>query len=163
MNQKTHFKKIRGAAIADQLVWIILTVAVLGFIISLVPQAKYMLNVSAFQSDVSTISSATYNWKKRRPNYAKVSIQKLCSDNYLSNSICGDSNDGKSTNPFGGDWTVTPNANPGLYNITATLPNDTNHINELADTMAPATRSNCSESDSCDTLTKTTNSITMTF
>lgn len=160
---KTYKSKQRGASTVDILIYAVLLIALIGFVVSQVPSIRFSMNVSAFQSDTSTISNAVYNWKKRRPNYSDVSLEKLCTDNYLNESICGSSNDGKSTNPFGGDWTVKANSNPGLYDITGTLPNDTDHVNELADTMAPVTRSNCSEAEGCETLTKTTNSITMTF
>ncbi|WP_225874367.1 hypothetical protein [Vibrio algicola] len=156
-------KKARGASSVDILIYATLLIGLIAFVISKVPTINYMFNVSAFQSDVSSISEATYRWKKRRPNYSSVSLETLCQDRYLENSICGDANDGKSTNSFGGDWTVSPNTNSGLYDITATMPNDTDRINELADTMAPTTRGGCSEAEGCATLVKSANSITMTF
>lgn len=160
---KMYKYKQRGASGVDILIYLVLLVAIISYVIAKVPEMRFSSNVSSFQSDTSTISNAAFKWKKRRPNYASISLDKLCTDNYLSESICGSSNDGKSTNPFGGDWTLTANSNPGLYDITATFPNDTDHINEIADTMASATRAQCSESEGCSTLTKTANSITMTF
>ena len=155
--------KQRGAASADMLIWATLIIAALVFVVSGVPKIRYALNVSALQSDISTISDATYRWKKMRPNYTGVSINKLCTQNYLSTSICGDTGDALSTNPFGGDWTVAPNANKGLYDITFTVPNDPDRMFDLADTVAPMTRSQCTEADKCTTLTKTADAIKMTF
>lgn len=160
---KMNKSKQRGASTVDILIYAVILIALVGFAVSQVPNIRFSTSVSAFQADTSSISNAAYNWKKRRPNYASISLAKLCADNYLNESICGSSNDGKSTNPFGGDWTLAANPNPGLYDITATFPDDADRINELADTMAPITRANCAEADGCSTLTKTTNSITMTF
>ena len=156
--------KQRGAATADILIWATLIIGALIFTISKVPDIRYAMHVSALQSDISTISDATYRWKKMRPNYDGVTVAKLCSDHYLSKSICGNSGDAKSTNPFGGDWTVKANTNKGLYDVSFTFPNDTERANELADTVAPMTRGQCPEANGCVTLpNKTATSITMTF
>lgn len=153
----------RGAASLDMIIWAALIIGALIFVISKVPDIRYALRVSAFQSDISTISDAAYRWKKMRPNYTGVNIGTLCTDKYLPESICGTTNNGVATNQFGGNWTVTANTNPGLYNIEATIPSDPTRMNDLADTMAPATRGNCTQAAGCSTITATGTKLTMTF
>jgi hypothetical protein len=156
-------KRQHGASTTDMLIWASLIIIALIFIISKVPDIRYALRVSGFQTDISTISDATYRWKKARPNYTGVSIGILCTQGYLNESICGTANNAVATNQFGGNWTVAANSNPGLYNIVATIPNDPTRMTDLADTMAPATRSNCAQSTSCSTITATGTALTMTF
>jgi hypothetical protein len=153
----------RGASTTDILIWASLIIIALIFLISKVPDIRYAMRVSGFQTDVSTISDAAYRWKKARPNYTGVSIGILCTQGYLNESICGTANNGVATNQFGGNWTVAANSNPGLYNIVATIPNDPTRMTDLADTMAPATRSNCAQSTGCSTITATGTTLTMTF
>lgn len=152
----------RGASTTDILIWSALIIMALIFVISKVPDIRYAMQVAAFQSDAATISDATYRWKKMRPNYTGVSIGILCTDKMLPESICGTSNNAVSTNQFGGNWTVTANSNPGLYNISATVPNDPTRMNDLANTMAPGTRGNCTTSTGCSTLTVAGTTLTMT-
>lgn len=153
----------RGASTTDIIIWSALIIIALIFTISKVPDIRYAMRVSGFQSDVSTISDAAYRWKKMRPNYTGVSIGVLCTDKYLPTSICGTTNNGVASNQFGGNWTVAANSNPGLYNIVATIPNDPTRMNDLADTMAPATRGNCTQASGCTTITATGTTLTMTF
>nr|WP_012219815.1 hypothetical protein [Vibrio sp. 23023]ABX77003.1 Hypothetical protein BMSA_0053 [Vibrio sp. 23023] len=159
----TRKKYLRGAASIDTLITAGFIAAVVLFVLSLSPKVIYEYHVAKFTADTSTISNAAERWKSLRPNFDGVTMSKLCTDNYLDASICGSTKDGKSTNPFGGDWTIAANTNKGLYDITGTLPNDTDHLNELADKMAPTTRAHCVDATSCATLKKSTNSITMTF
>lgn len=153
----------RGASTTDIIIWSALIIIALIFTISKVPDIRYAMRVSAFQADVATISDAAYRWKKMRPNYTGVTIGALCTDKYLPESICGSAGNGVAANQFGGNWTVTANTNPGLYNIAATIPNDPTRINDLADTMAPGTRGNCTHATGCSTITSTGTTITMTF
>lgn len=153
----------RGASTTDMIIWAALIIGALIFVISKVPDIRYAMQVAAFQSDVSTISDATYRWKKMRPNYTGVSIGTLCTDKYLPESICGTTNNAVATNQFGGNWTVAANSNPGLYNIVATIPSDPTRMNDLADTMAPTTRGNCTKASGCSTITATGTTLTMTF
>ncbi|AZQ13268.1 hypothetical protein [Shewanella khirikhana] len=153
----------RGASTTDMIIWAALIIGALIFTISKVPDIRYALRVAAFQADTATIGDAAYRWKKMRPNYTGISIGVLCTDKYLPETICGTSNNGVATNQFGGNWTVAVNANPGLYNIVATIPNDPTRMNDLADTMASATRGNCTKASGCSTITATGTTLTMTF
>ncbi|WP_345842856.1 hypothetical protein [Shewanella algae] len=155
--------KQRGAMTTEAM--IILGAIVLAVVIIMLkrPDIVYLMDQSRFSSQASEIADAGLRWKKMRPNYSGVTIAKLCTDKYLPTTVCGTTNDGKKTNPFGGDWTVDPNTNPALLDVTATIPNDPERINDLADYMAPVTRSRCPESAGCATLTKSGTSIKMTF
>ena len=160
----TKTKQI-GSSSIDLLIYATVIIAILIFIVLKVPDIRNALLISQFQSDASTISSAVYRWKKARSNYSSVTLTKICNQNIIpkGGTICGKDNDGKKTNPFGGDWTVTPNTNPGLYDVSATLPNNPETLDELADAMAPTTRGTCQEATGCATLTASGTTITMTY
>lgn len=161
---KNHYKRTqKGAMTVDGLLITGFIIIALIYIISKGPTLAYKWNKIQFTTDVSDIINATRDWKKARPNFEGVTLQKLCTITDLSDSICGLSGDGKSTNSFGGDWSVSVNASKGMFDIKATLPNDTDRIADIADTMAPSTRSGCIEADGCSTLTTSTSSVTMTF
>ena len=155
--------KQRGASTTDVLIAGAVIIAALIFLVSKVPDIRYAQKLSAFQADAATISEAAYKWKKMRPNYSGVNMGVLCSSTrkLLPESICGTSNNGVASNQFGGNWTIVANTNPGLYNITATIPNDADRIDDIADTMAPTTRSRCSQAQGCGTLTVAGTTITM--
>ena len=156
--------KQRGAAIMDNLISVGFVALALVFIMGQVPSMQYQWNKIQFQTQTSDIVRSVAAWKKARPNYDGITIKKVCDDGELSHSICGTSNDGKATNPFGGDWAVTVNSgSKGLYDVTGTLPSDPDRVISLANTMAPATRGGCIEATGCSTLSMTGNSITMTY
>ncbi|MBO1272885.1 hypothetical protein J3L11_14655 [Shewanella sp. 4t3-1-2LB] len=161
--RKVNTHRQRGASTTDLLIWASIVIIALIFVISKVPDIRYASNLSKFQSDASAISDGAYRWKKMRPNYTGISINILCTEKYIPESICGSSNNGVSTNSFGGNWTVTANSNPGLFNIGATIPNDPGRMNDIADTMAPATRGNCTAASGCSTITAAGTSLTMTY
>ncbi|MCS4309513.1 hypothetical protein M2404_003885 [Rheinheimera pacifica] len=163
VNGRTAYRQA-GAAITDKLVWIILAVAALAFIAAQVPGLYYKFQLSAFQSDSQKIVSAAKAWKKMRPNFTGVSMAVLCAPGGdLSESICGAANNGVATNQFGGNWTVTANTNPGLLDVTATVPNDPDRIADIADTIAPSTRGQCAAAAGCSTLTTTGTSVRATY
>ena len=153
----------RGAMSVDAMLISGFAMVALIFIISQGPTLAYKWNKIQFSTDVSNIISATRDWKKRRPNYEGVSLEKICVVTDLSDSICGLSGDGKSTNSFGGDWTVSVNASKGLFDIVATLPNDTDRLADIADTMAPSTREGCIEAAGCSTISTGSDRVTMSF
>ena len=153
----------RGAMTVDVMLVSGFIILALIYIISKGPTIAYAWNKIMFTTDVSSIISSTRDWKKSRPNFDGVSLQKICDITDLSESICGTTGDGKSTNSFGGDWTVTVNASKGLFDITSTLPNDTDRIADIADTMASSTRGGCIEAAGCDTIKTSANAVTMTF
>ncbi|OCH46967.1 hypothetical protein A6E02_19720 [Aliivibrio fischeri] len=161
---KHHYKRTqKGAMTVDGLLITGFIIIALIYIISKGPTLAYKWNKIQFTTDVSDIINATRDWKKARPNFDGVSLKKICDITDLSDSICGRSGDGKSTNSFGGDWSVSVNSSKGLFDIKATLPNDTDRIADIADTMAPSTRSGCIEADGCSTISTSTSSVTMTF
>ncbi|MGR5307700.1 hypothetical protein [Vibrio mediterranei] len=160
----TMKNKQRGAAIMDNLIASSFIALAIIFVISQAPKLMYQWNKIQFQTQAADIVAATQSWKKLRPNFDGVTITKVCQDGQLSKNVCGSSNDGVATNPFGGNWTVVVDtASKGLFKITGTLPSDADRVSSLADTMAPTTRSACIEASGCSTLSTTANSITMTY
>ena len=157
--------KQRGSSTMDLLIYSAVIISLILFVVTKVPDIVSGLRISSFQSDASTISNAAYRWKKGRSNYATVSLTKICNQDILpkGGSICGAANTGVGTNPYGGNWTVTANSNPGLYNVSATLPNDADTLGELSDAMAPVTRGACQEATGCSTLIAAGTTITMTY
>jgi len=157
--------KQRGAVTTDVLIGAAFIIGVLVLSLMLYPRITGAKNISSFQADAATIASATERWKKARSNYTGASISVLCTQNILTKggTICGSANNGVGTNSFGGDWTVAPAANAGLYVVTGTLPNDPDVILELADAMAPTSRGNCQSATGCSTITTTGTSVSMTY
>ncbi|MGR5298430.1 hypothetical protein ACPV5U_23410 [Vibrio mediterranei] len=156
-------RKQRGAISLDALLVIGLVMLALVFVISQAPKMVYAWNKFQYGQQAASLEKYTRDWLRGRSNFTGVTIAKVCASTDLDRKICGPKNDGKSTNPFGGDWSVAPNKNPGLFDITGTLPNDTNRIIDIADTMAPSTRGNCQESTGCSTLKTTATGLTMTY
>jgi hypothetical protein len=157
--------KQRGASTVDVMIAAGFVIGALVFTISIYPRIVNSANISQFQVDAAVISSAAERWKKARSNYTGVSMAVLCAQNILTKngSICGSTNTGANTNAFGGSWTLAPAANPGLYTVTGTLPNDPDVIAELADAMAPTTRGNCQSATGCNTLSTTATGVSMTY
>lgn len=154
----------KGAAIMDNLIAVGFVGLALIFVLSQAPKMKYQWNKLQFQLETAEIVNATNSWKKARPNFDGVTINKVCADGELGINICGTKNDGVSTNPFGGNWTVAPNAaSKGLFDVTGTLPDDADHVASLSDTMASSTRGNCIEATNCATISVVDNAIKMTF
>jgi len=163
-NRTSKSRKHRGAANVDMMLAAGFMVGILVLTVLIYPRISAAKNIGSFQVDEASIASATERWKKARSNYTGVSISVLCAQNILpkGGTICGSTNTGANTNPFGGNWTVAAAKNPGLYTITGTLPNDPNVIAELADAMAPITRANCQSATSCSTIAVTATSLAMT-
>lgn len=158
--------KQRGALSAELAMVVVIVVLALIFIVSQAPNIMYKINEMRFVSQTNEIAQETLLWKKARPNYEGVTIAKVCADGSLNKNICGASNDGKATNPFGGDWSIAANTrSKGLFDITATVPDatDAERIPSMAGSVAPSTRGNCAEATGCPTLTTTANSLKMTF
>ncbi|MGG6325173.1 type II secretion system protein [Vibrio cholerae] len=156
-------KKSGGFTLIETLIVVVFFAALLLFTISQSPQLKFMYNSFIFQWQHSDVVTAVERWKKGRSNYGGVTINKVCLDGALSPKLCGSANDGKGTNQFGGDWTVKANASSkGLFDVTATIPADSDRLPNLADTLAPSTRGGCTEASGCSTITTTANSITTT-
>lgn len=156
--------KQRGALSAELAMVLGVVVIALIFMVSQAPNFRYKINETRFLSQANDIAQETVAWKKARPNFEGVTITKVCQEGSLSKSICGASNDGTATNPFGGNWSITANAgSKGLFDVTATLPEDAHRIPSLANSIASSTRANCNEADGCSTVTTTASAITMTY
>ncbi|EGU42413.1 hypothetical protein, partial [Vibrio scophthalmi] len=156
--------KQRGALSAELAMVIGVVVIALIFMVSQAPNFRYKINEARFLSQANEIAQETNAWKKARPNFEGVTITKVCEEGGLNKSLCGSSNDGRATNPFGGDWSISANTgSKGLFDVTATLPEDAHRIPSLANSIASSTRANCNEADGCDTLATTATSIKMTY
>ena len=167
-NQKTKTvfnNKQCGASTVDVMIAAGFIIGAILLTVMMVPKIQDAMTISSFQRDASTIQSGVLRWKKARSNYTGVSLTEICNQNILTKggTICGTGNDCQATNPFGGNWTVTANSNPGLFDIEATLPNNPDSMLEVADTMAPITRGNCQSATPCATLKATGTTLTMTF
>ncbi|GIU51290.1 hypothetical protein TUM4438_40390 [Shewanella sairae] len=165
-NRNTTFtNKQRGASTVDVMIAAGFIIGAILLTVMIVPKVQDAMTISSFQRDASTIQSSVLRWKKARSNYTGVTLSEICNQNILTKggTICGTSNNGQATNPFGGNWTVRANSNPGLFDIVATLPNNPDSIAEVADTMAPITRGNCQSASGCATLQATGTTLTMTF
>ncbi len=156
--------KQRGASTVDVMIAAAFIIGALVLTIMIYPRIVSAKNLAQFQVDESTITSAVERWKKARSNFTGVSVPILCEQNILTKggTICGTNNDGANTNSYGGDWEVTAASNPGLFVVSATLPNDPDVIAELADAMAPTTRQNCQSATDCDTISTTATGLSMT-
>ncbi|HFQ5086707.1 TPA: hypothetical protein ACGUVT_004320 [Vibrio vulnificus] len=165
LNQARQYKQ-RGALSAELAMVAVVVVLALIFIVSQAPNLLFKINEMRFLSQANEIAQETLLWKKGRPNFDGVTITKVCQEGALSKSICGTTNDGKNTNPFGGDWSITVNTrSKGLFDVLATVPDakDALRIPSLANSVAPSTRGNCTEASGCTTLVTTANSLKMTY
>nr|AKN37821.1 hypothetical protein [Aliivibrio fischeri] len=157
---KSKYRKQQGALSVEAMMVIGGVIVALMFIMTKIPVIMYKINVSKFTSQAAEIVQETQG----RPNLAKLTIPILCKRNALSENICGEADNGIGTNPFGGDWILKGNSSSvALIDITATMPNDADHVLDLADLMAPTTRAGCSEADGCSTIKTTSTSIIMTY
>ncbi|QDF68716.1 hypothetical protein FJQ87_18605 (plasmid) [Shewanella sp. SNU WT4] len=165
-NTKNVFtNKQCGASTMDVMIAAAFMIGAIMMTVMIVPKVQDAYAISNFQRDASTIQSAVHRWKKARSNYTGVTLTEICNQNILTKggTICGKTNNGLATNPFGGNWTVKANNNPGLFDIVATLPNNPDSMAEVADTMAPITRGNCQSATGCATLQASGTTLTMTF
>ncbi|EGR2026332.1 hypothetical protein DYB89_14730 [Vibrio cholerae] len=157
-------KKQRGALSAEFLGYLVGIIAILIFVASQSPKIWDKAREIHFTWQANQIAQAVPNWKKGRTGFTGVSIAKVCASGELGKSVCGDSGDGKGTNIYGGDWDIRVNSgSSGLFDIVATIPQDTHKIASLADSVASSTRGDCTEASGCSSISKGTNSITMTY
>lgn len=159
-----NFKKQRGAVSAEMIGVLAVIIAGLIFVASQFPKIWDAGREMHFTWQANQIAQAVPKWKKGRTGYVSVTIGKVCTDGDLPESVCGAANDGKGTNIYGGDWSVTVNSSSnGLFDVIGTIPRDTDKIASLADALAPSTRDSCTEASGCASLKTGTNSITMTY
>ncbi|KLV03496.1 hypothetical protein ABT56_18850 [Photobacterium aquae] len=145
--------KQRGAMLMDNMIAVGFISMLLIGIVAAIPTITHKLNVSNFQKQATDISTAAVQWKKARPNFTGLSMDELCKYELISKSHCSGASAVSGSNPFGGDWTLTPTQ--GTFTLTATLPNltgETGRQLDLADTMAPMTKGQCASSTGCSTI-----------
>lgn len=152
-----------GAAVTDKLLWLAVAVLALMVVLANWGSIQYQYRKIMTTLHVGKIVAAAGDWKKTKANYTGLTLTALCTDNYLSESICGTAGNGVASNLFGGNYTVVPNTNPGLINIAVTMPNDADRVNDMADTLASGTRGECTSRTGCATLVVAATTITGTY
>lgn len=152
-----------GAAVTDKLLWIGVVVMALLVVLMFWSDINYQYRKVMTTMHVGKIVSAAQAWKKTRANYSGLTLTVLCTDRYLSESVCGAGGNGVAANMFGGNYTAVPNTNPGLINVAVTMPNDADRVNDMADTLASGTRGECTSRTGCATLTLAATTITGTY
>lgn len=157
-------KKQRGALSAESIGYLVLITVLLIFVGQQSPKVWDYARQVSFSWQANEIAQAVPKWKKGRTGYDTVTIAKVCSSGELGKSVCGESGDGKGTNIYGGDWSVKVNASSsGLFDVVGTIPQDSDKIPALADSIAPSTRAGCTEASGCSSISTASNSITMTY
>ena len=162
--KNSHSKKNQGGFTLIEMAVVVGIVAVIGAAgLYALPKIMFTNSLTSLQQEVAEFGTAAYRAKKRAPNYRLVNTQKVCAYKYVEEKYCG-ATPGVGVNSFGGDIKVDPNpTNPGLRNVTVTIPNDLERISEIADTLAGQSRNACQMADGCSTLTVAGNKITVTL
>ena len=160
----TNKKNQRGLTIIESgIVLLVIALFILGTVKG-APELFFMLKKSELKTEVVEIRNAAQAWKGMKPTFTGIAIPTLCSTTRkaLNENTCGSSSDGKTANPFGGDYTLAVGANKSqvVLDITAV---DADRIDELADELAPLTADRCVAFDGCATISVTGSSIAMTF
>lgn len=161
-NQKLFRNKQRGASLENFIFWMIAAALILAVIVGLYIKATNGARNMTVKSDVGVIIAGAGQWGGN--NKTGISMTKLCEtgSRYLTNEICGASNNGTNANPFGGNYTVAVDpSNPSRVRIGITGI-DANYINVIANDLAPLSFDNCRLADGCATLTKTGDTVTLT-
>ena len=123
----------------------------------------------AWSKQASTVSAVTQikagAEKVKSVNHSGTSMTKVCATgrNAVSSTYCGDSRDGKGTNEYGGDYTLTGNTS-NLQQVKIGITNvDSQYIDDLADTLSKISAGNCNSAASCSSVTVSGTTITVTM
>ncbi|WP_199438639.1 prepilin-type N-terminal cleavage/methylation domain-containing protein [Vibrio owensii] len=160
--QVVSLKKQAGLTLIEMAIVIVMAMIVILGGMKIVPEIQFSLNSSKLTQDINEIRTASLNWKASRPSFDGVAMSQICGSGrvLLAKSICGVSNDGTATAPWGGDYTVTANAgDKSILEISVDgLPN--HRIFDLGDTLAALTRDRCTSVTGCASATVSGESIT---
>lgn len=158
--------KSKGITLIDFMLSAVGILIVIGIIASIYPKATHMVDMFRLGSDVSDIQKAAKSWKGQRTNYTGISIAELCTSRYLSATICGDSDDATSANPWGGNYTVAANTNTSMIDVAITSI-DSDYGQQVIDNLAPRTADECSSAGTngadCDTIALSGTTATLTL
>lgn len=156
-------KRQQGLSLIDFIMYLILAVFVFLGIVKL-----YNLGV-AWSKQTNTVSAVVQikagAEKVKSVNHSDAAMSKVCSTgrNAVSSTICGDSRDGKGTNEYGGDYTLTGNTS-NLQQVIIGITNvDTQYIDDLADTLAKMSAGNCNSAASCSSVSVSGSTILVTM
>ncbi len=155
--------KQRGAAMTDQALALGVVVLSILVVLALWSPIQFAYRKIVTTMHVGEIVKQANEWKKLKPTFDNLTIGTLCAESYLNETICGPAGNAVGTNPFGGNYTVGPNANPGLLNVSMTMPQDGTRVTDIADSLASGTRSRCTSRNGCATLNVAGTTITGTY
>ncbi|MDN2483972.1 hypothetical protein [Vibrio agarivorans] len=156
-------KKQRGAmSLIDMGLMVVFLIGGIMLVMRLVPSIQHSMNMMSLNSQVSDIRQGALSWKGQRTNFAGINLTTLCSDNYVTDTVCGTTGDGAAANPWGGNITVTDNSNQSLIDVTFSSL-DPNRVNQIADSLASSTADACASRDNCDTISVSTDSVVVTL
>ncbi len=155
-------KKQGGWALTDNIAGVMITLAMLTAVAMAIPEGLHMYDMFKVKGAVNDFNKASVNWKGVRSNYAGIDEGDLCTDNYLNPTVCGPANDAASTNPWGGNYTVTANANSSHIDVAITGIEAT-RVNQVADSLASITYQQCAQSDGCATIDVSGTTVTLTL
>ncbi|MFA0053619.1 MULTISPECIES: hypothetical protein [Vibrio] len=162
MKKNISHKKQGGFTLPDLALWVVLASALVLGVIQIYASVSGMLKEYQVTQAVSSLKGAAENVKII--NHTGLTIAKVCDEkrNAAPKSICGQSRDGKSTNPYGGDYQLAPNSNLSLVDVTVTGI-DTQYIDSLADKLANMSAGNCAGFTGCSSIKLSGNDITVTL
>lgn len=127
------------------------------------PKLWFSYQKFVLEKQVSSIIEATRGFKGLSPTYDGASMSTFCSSTrkLLDGAECGAANDGKTSNPWGGDYVVSVGANKSRFTLQVTnIPAE--RIDEVADLLAPNTV-NCLKASGCTDVAATSSSVTLTL
>lgn len=154
----------QGYTVQDIIFYSVIASLLFLIVIGLYNRGMSMYRTGATADDVVEIKSAVENWRGTRTDLTGVSIAVLCTtgNGNQGSSFCGSNNDGKASNRYGGDYTVTVSSNVSQIDIGITGV-DGNYINAQANRLAPLSAARCDSVTSCSTVTASGTSITVTM
>ncbi len=155
--KKYNMKKQAGLALMELLIaLVILGVASAGYAF-LRPSADFQAIKKQVTDGVDLIVADSRAYTSGANFNEITDISVLCNAGYLNEIMCGSSNDGKGTNPFGGDWTVAPSSSLGAAHLSVGVTGiPDNRFNELANDLAKRSYYACQQASSCSSASLTT-------
>ncbi|MCA2014654.1 hypothetical protein LDJ79_00935 [Vibrio tritonius] len=165
LTKNKGLKRQLGLTAAETTIAIIMGVVISAVLYKTLPEMYYGYKNYQLVQNVTDIEQAVTTWKAGRSNISNVSMTELCSEGQeiLNKTICnGTGGSGANANPFGGSYTLSVDSNVSRADLVIdTLPEG--QITAIADKLAGLTYDKCQSSDDCDSLTVSSDSITMVF